>query len=951
MNVLLLLLPLLVAVAPAAADDIDIYLEAAGGPRRLVLVVDWQGVEAAAETDAMIDALLTGLADHAVTLASLPQPSGLAVSVLRPPGFDCGTWPGCAVGSASLSPPRDIATTVGRLALAADLVQLAAAAATAAPPAYTVESIWPALATALGTAPDTDSCGLPLVMDLIWSDVAVPALIDPGWRVAAQRHLVAAQAPAAVAQLASMAGAQFSVLAVSDDLPSVMSDALRAARRPGASLLSTAVPGFVPDPGRTGEEVLFPLFRPGGRQPWPGNLKALKLVPGDAGGPVIAQAPLSRPPVPGLDPADGGIARTALTFWTDPLEADVQAFDPSRGEVAGADGRSIRRGGVGQALPGARGGIIGDRNAEPGARQLFLLDGAPGEVLPALDATPETASSLGLAAGLTPDERLALLRWVRGQDVLDEDGDGERREPRRWLMGAVLHSRPVIVDYGPRRRVGLPTTAHDRRVLLGSNDGLLRLLDISAWDELGRQGVESWAALPTGLLGLQRQLLDRTVSPGHHYGVDGSPVVYREDRDGDGLYDAAAGDRVWSYHSLRRGGEQLYGLDITDPDQPRLLWQVSRASPGFAPLALGFSTPRLARMDLGEARPRLVLVLGGGYHGGWQAGARVGKDASAGADTLGNALFVIDAATGELLWRAHGPPHSDDGVAVPLPVGNLRHGFAAPVTVVDGDADGLTDRAYAADTGGNIWRLDLPGAIDGSPATPAEIMARWRVEQVAALGGAGEDDRRFFHALDVARTRDAQGDYEALVITSGDRAHAGDIRVRDHAYLIKDRGLQANPIGHAQLPEVGDACRDPTAPACAVLDLSRGWRLQLTAPGEKGLSAPLVRSGVAYFSTYRPAQPDERGCRPGIGVGALYAVSLSEGAPALATLYRRGDPTGNTDPPPGERAVVVGEGMPGAVVPWREHLILPGSGVEGRVVVDPGGPMRWRTHWRENGVD
>ena len=38
---------------------------------------------------------------------------------------------------------------------------------------------------------------------------------------------------------------------------------------------------------------------------------------------------------------------------------------------------------------------------------------------------------------------------------------------------------------------------------------------------------------------------------------------------------------------------------------------------------------------------------------------------------------------------------------------------------------------------------------------PAAVLASWRLRQIATLGGAGENDRRFFHAPDVARTRDA----------------------------------------------------------------------------------------------------------------------------------------------------------------------------------------------------
>jgi type IV pilus assembly protein PilY1 len=915
-----------------------------------VLDIDWQGINAMADGDAVVAAIDAAMEAHAAYLAGLPQPSSLSVSLLRPPSLGCGDWPGCRVDEWTLSPPREIGTAEGRVALVDDLVQLRTAALASTAAAYTVEGHWTALADLLVRSPVPETCDLPLALHLLWSDIGLPVAVDPRWRAASHSFVIAPDAVSGAAELAALVGARLALLDSPAELPDQLHRLLLGARGDPASLLSASVPGFTPQQPAEGEEVLFPLFRPASRLPWPGNVKALKLVTGEDGLPVIARAPLTRPPQPGLDPLDGGIDRTALTFWTDQEGRDVQAFDTSLGEVAGADGRSVLRGGAGQALPGLHGGSVGERNADVGARQLYILDGVPGQPLPSLDATPETARLMGLPGDAALEDSLDLLRWIRGQDSRDLDADGDRVEPRPWLLGSIMHSQPIVIDYGPRRRPGLPEGIRDRRLLFGSNDGLLRLLDISDWGDPARQGAESWAALPVSMLALQRQLLDADAAPGHRYGVDGPPVVYRDDRDRDGVFEVSQGDRVWAFQPLRRGGEHLYALDLSDPDVPRLLWQLSPATAGFEPMALGFSTPRIAHLDLGEPEPRLALVFGGGYHGGWRSGSRIGKDAGGGADEVGNAVFVVDAASGELLWRAAGPPHaaSPDTDAVQLAVAAMRHSIPAPVTLLDGDANGLADRAYVVDSGGGVWRLDMREA-DGEPM--ATVLASWRLRRIAAVGGAGDNDRRFFHALDVARTRDAIGDYEALLLTSGDRAQPAKMSVHNFAYLLKDRGGNAAPTGHDLLPDVGEACRNPLARSCAELDLSPGWRLPLQAPGEKGLASPLLRAGRAYFSTYRPPVPDALGCRKGPGEGVLYAVDLREGAPALASLYRPRDDSGDPESEPLERAVVVGEGIPGPVIPWREYLVLPGRGVDGRVIVEPAGRMRWRSHWRENGVD
>ena len=55
-----------------------------------------------------------------------------------------------------------------------------------------------------------------------------------------------------------------------------------------------------------------------------------------------------------------------------------------------------------------------------------------------------------------------------------------------------------------------------------------------------------------------------------------------------------------------------------------------------------------------EQSARDVLIFGAGYHGGWnEAGtARIGKDLGAEDDPVGNAIYIVDARTGDLVWKA-----------------------------------------------------------------------------------------------------------------------------------------------------------------------------------------------------------------------------------------------------------------------------------------------------------
>ena len=80
----------------------------------------------------------------------------------------------------------------------------------------------------------------------------------------------------------------------------------------------------------------------------------------------------------------------------------------------------------------------------------------------------------------------------------------------------------------------------------------------------------------------------------------------------DGIVDAAAGDRVWIYFGMRRGGSTYYALDVTDRDNPRLRWKIGPSElPGIGET---WSAPAIARVRVNGATQNgenLVLIFGG----------------------------------------------------------------------------------------------------------------------------------------------------------------------------------------------------------------------------------------------------------------------------------------------------------------------------------------------------
>ena len=87
-------------------------------------------------------------------------------------------------------------------------------------------------------------------------------------------------------------------------------------------------------------------------------------------------------------------------------------------------------------------------------------------------------------------------------------------------------------------------------------------------------------------------------------------------------------------------------MDISDPDSPKLMWHIDATSPDFKHLGQSWSQPRLgySALNIASGQPKPVLFFGGGYD--------TSKDilAVGSGDTLGHAIYMVDAETGTLKW-------------------------------------------------------------------------------------------------------------------------------------------------------------------------------------------------------------------------------------------------------------------------------------------------------------
>lgn len=789
------------------------------------------------------------------------------------------------------------------------------------------------------------------------------------------------------------AGGTGNALPLSDDpeqLVENLTNIFKSILSVSTTFVAPSVPVNVFNRSEIVNEVFFALFEADedGFPFWPGNLKKLVLGRNSTTGDVELQDANS---VQAID-IDGRIKREAVTVWTDPGTLPAPGTD----EVAGADGRAIQRGGAGQKIPGYASGSPGLANSDAGARKIFTDDASDNvDGLLPLAADADTADAVWTALtakwpvspGATFDaasdadknQAIAELCFARGFASTSSAAGVNCDTKRAWFLADPLHSRPRPINYGARG--GYTDENPDIRILMGTNDGQMHMFTDKSPDGAD-SGAETWAFMPRATLSILNRLHENiATAPVHPIAVDGSPAVIVHDQDSDGTIEPDDGDTVWAFFGLRRGGKAYYALDITDPDNPRFMWSIDKTTVGFEELAQTWSTPQTGQVQVGptlvDANVVDVLVFGGGYNGdddGDNAGD-LGKDAanrdsSSGVgtdDDEGNALFVVNAETGELIWKAAqtlGAEDADD--AVTEVNGDMADSIAADVTAVDTDGDGLLDRVYAGDTGGVIWRADLAGRAD--PLLPVSAdnpvlnhnVTTWTIVPFASVGrhfsNTLADDRRFFTRVDVVQTLDDSGKFDAILAGTGDReapltSSILNPDVTNHFYMFKDRKVSSgDPPTETLNPDdladfTADACvADVTADGCDDTNIGNGWFFELLADGEKNLAAPITIGGLVFFTTFVPGGTAGSACGLSEGSGKVYAVSLFD-----ATAFYNYDTTNDEGGTTKERSdELASGGIPVEVVPLGQDLLLVQGQEAGENIVEAGVRTNWKTFWYEH---
>lgn len=570
------------------------------------------------------------------------------------------------------------------------------------------------------------------------------------------------------------------------------------------------------------------------------------------------------------------------------------------------------------------------------------------------DPTQADATGTLTATNTTASIRDSLVRWTRGLDTANENNfqvAGANTDVRASIHGDVLHSRPIVLNYSAS------ANSNNVYVFYGGNDGIYRAIK---GGQAATDGKEQWAFIPQEFFPkFQRMYND---SPDVKYPSTPSTGIVPTPTTRDYTFDGPVGsyihrdstgavDRAILFISVRRGGRFLYALDVTSPTAPKFLWKKGSGDLGFAELGQTWSQPIVTTI---KAQTNPVLIFGAGYDA-----ASEDTDIPAAIDTLGRAVYVLDAFTGAPIWaggKATNFGSLPSGMKFKS-VSGMDFSFAADLQVVDRTLDGVADRIYAVDVGANVWRIDI------SDADPDN----WAVWKIAALGQRNSDGTASGAARKLLFSPDVVfGDsFDAIIVGTGDREHplatsTATNAVANRFYMIKDPNIgsagadlgyvdtctmtvttKTGPTDTTGCSSFFDATSGAAVPAAA-----NGWSVNL-ATGEKVVNGPLVTAGNVIFGTNQPDTSNET-CSANLGIARRYDVDYLTGLGAGAFKDANGNVVmsevavgGGFLPSPVSGVVQIG-GVPYLFT--TDNPLNPGGVIPITVNVTQ---KRFRTYWRE----
>lgn len=516
-------------------------------------------------------------------------------------------------------------------------------------------------------------------------------------------------------------------------------------------------------------DLYYALFRPAEGANWPGNVKRYKLGRDTNGTPLIVDQNGNA----AIDDSTGFFSNSASSFWS----ATADGSDVAKGGVAGRllnpDNRKLFTWTGTDRTATASSGVTGSVNLNTANYRLLNTN------------TLITNTMLGASNNT---QRSQFVNWARGKNT-----DGTNR----LAIADVLHNEPKLVAYVTDedldRVTNSPLTSPEQLYMFfGSNEGYIHAID-------PKTGDEKFAFIPKELLANPGAYLTNAKgSSSKKYGIDGQINLWTSYRtptavNGDIAAKRRVLDKAILYAGMRRGGSNYYALDVSNIDSPAFKWLIKgayadTATPGFERLGLTFSTPLLADVNINGTKTKVLFFTGGYDRNHDTVGTNIPRN-----DSIGNALFMVDAETGKLLWRAGGS--SDTGAN--LQIASMTNSMPADPAIIDNNGDGLADIIFTSDLRGQVFRFDIN---NGNTGLNSGFASGGRIAALA--GDTAADNRRFFGSPDVALIRERGGKtYFTISIGSGFRESPLNTDTNDRFYVLRDSNVFSKPTSYVTLTE------------------------------------------------------------------------------------------------------------------------------------------------------
>lgn len=296
-----------------------------------------------------------------------------------------------------------------------------------------------------------------------------------------------------------------------------------------------------------------------------------------------------------------------------------------------------------------------------------------------------------------------LVRYLRGQSTYEDKNNNNNAlyRGRDHILGDIINAVPVYLkkpaftyDKYDTTYATFKANSENRpgTTFVAANDGMLHAVNADT-------GNERWAYVPSFVMPNMWRLADYSYSNNHRYFVDGSPTV-ADVCSSSTLANGCAAAADWKtiiVGGLNKGGCGYYALDVTDPENPKGLWEFSHEQLGYS-----YGNPIVTRRGDGK----WVVIFASGYNNIAGSGC-----ASSTANSDGNGhVFVLDALTGTLLDSI--PTYTSGTTPAGTP--STPSGLAKlNVWLDDGDLN-IASRIYGGDLLGNLWRIDYDDKYNAS---------------------------------------------------------------------------------------------------------------------------------------------------------------------------------------------------------------------------------------------